>query len=507
MYTKMQGIRFGRGILSVSTSLILSTIIILHIHIPGGAAAYENDPCLTKNSTGVCKTWSDCPIMKTLRQQKIYTIYDVVRCGFGIYEELICCPIFRTEMRFMEVPATTVPTSTTTTKSTTTTTTLRSTTEGNRERDNREGRTDTITFSHNIRISTNIPNTSKSPTETNQVNTAMPNRLNSNTGNARQKADSVEMLWERLLQSEKQKSQQQKQMERLVVPIEDASSKDRPAVRACRRLQAGRKPSLSEHILNGIPAELGEFPHLAAIGYSRNDSRGGFNIFCGGSLIESRFVLTAAHCVARTDIVPDFVFLGVANFSNPEEMQQAVKVNIKKVHIHDDYSLLSAYNDIAVLELERPVTFNEFVYPACLNTDPTDPGPDVQHWVSAWGSVTVGSNVFSNILLKIPLFVKPLDECNAVYVKYGLVSRNRRGIVSTQLCAEDKEKKKDACQGDSGGPLFVDVDEIRKCYKIVAVVSSGFSCGNRTPGLYTRVASYLDFIESIVWPNSGEGSK
>lgn len=91
---------------------------------------------------------------------------------------------------------------------------------------------DTITFSHNIRISTNIPNTSKTPTERNQINTAMPNRLNSNTGNARQKADSVEMLWERLLQNEKQqKSQQQKQMERLIVPVEDASSKERPAVR------------------------------------------------------------------------------------------------------------------------------------------------------------------------------------------------------------------------------------------------------------------------------------
>lgn len=40
MYTKMQSIRFGRGILSVSTSLILSIVVILHIYIPGGAAAY-----------------------------------------------------------------------------------------------------------------------------------------------------------------------------------------------------------------------------------------------------------------------------------------------------------------------------------------------------------------------------------------------------------------------------------------------------------------------------------
>lgn len=68
------------------------------------------------------------------------------------------------------------------------------------------------------------------------------------------------------------------------------------------------------------------------------------------------------------------------------------------------------------------------------------------------------ARAFSNILLKAPLHVTPLEKCNDSFVNYGLTRQIDQGIIDTQLCAEDKDQLKDACQGDSGGPLNLIID-------------------------------------------------
>lgn len=57
----------------------------------------------------------------------------------------------------------------------------------------------------------------------------------------------------------------------------------------------------------------------------------------------------------------------------------------------------------------------------------------------------------------------------------------------------------DACQGDSGGPIFLN-DNVSGVSTIVGIVSFGVSCGSELPGVYTRIASFMDWIENIVWP-------
>lgn len=70
-----------------------------------------------------------------------------------------------------------------------------------------------------------------------------------------------------------------------------------------------------------------------------------------------------------------------------------------------------------------------------------------------------------------------------------------------QICAYDPKAASDACQGDSGGPLQMFESKSLAIATVVGVVSFGASCGTELPGVYTRVAFYIDWIESIVWPN------
>ena len=86
-----------------------------------------------------------------------------------------------------------------------------------------------------------------------------------------------------------------------------------------------------------------------------------------------------------------------------------------------------------------------------------------------------------------------VNECVKSYEKI-----TKFEFVKTQLCALNSVKSADTCQGDSGGPI--------QCFKdgqyfIVGITSFGAACGSPLPGIYTRVSSFIDWIEERVWPN------
>ncbi|KAH8416770.1 hypothetical protein KR222_003693 [Zaprionus bogoriensis] len=267
---------------------------------------------------------------------------------------------------------------------------------------------------------------------------------------------------------------------------------------SCRIYENGlNEPALTPHILDGIPVNDGFYPHMAAIALSSIDT---IAFRCGGSLISSRHVLTAAHCVNFD--TPVFVRLGTVNIDKVNAFYQ--DINVTNIAIHPDYSSDSKYNDIAILELVEAAKFSLYIYPACLELDPGDPPEIAKLFVAGWGVMNQTSRSTSKILLRAPLDIVPLQQCNSSIAQLASSTRFLKdGVINTLLCAADRRRRKaDACQGDSGGPLVLERDKENNKYSILGIISSGFGCATPTPGLYTRVASYLDFIEGVVWPNN-----
>lgn len=191
------------------------------------------------------------------------------------------------------------------------------------------------------------------------------------------------------------------------------------------------------------------------------------------------------------------VRLGDTVISTNEDDAQPVDVKIIERIRHPDNKIPAKYNDIALLKLEHPITFSQYVRPACLAETFVIPTKKVI--VTGWGR-TEYAEMISDALQKAVLDVIPHPICNASYAPH--LSRNlREGIVDrTQFCA-GSELHRDTCQGDSGGPVQIYHSTVQCMYAIVGITSFGIRCAETgLPGVYTRVYPYIDWIESIVWP-------
>ncbi|KAL9707707.1 hypothetical protein quinque_011225 [Culex quinquefasciatus] len=154
----------------------------------------------------------------------------------------------------------------------------------------------------------------------------------------------------------------------------------------------------------------------------------------------------------------------------------------------------ASYDDIALVKIARDVSFTSHVRPACLWTD------------TALNLTTVIATGFGNLdfayessnhLMKVRLQIKARESC---VKKFKFQRKFRLGIQNKQLCIGSQQNGTDTCQGDSGGPIQTITDPKSCMYHVVGVTSTGASCGGgKADNVYIQVASYLDWIERIVW--------
>uniref|UniRef100_A0A182Q718 Peptidase S1 domain-containing protein n=1 Tax=Anopheles farauti TaxID=69004 RepID=A0A182Q718_9DIPT len=242
---------------------------------------------------------------------------------------------------------------------------------------------------------------------------------------------------------------------------------------------------------SGRPAYLREFAHIGAIGWSQPD--GTVRWDCGGSLIWENFLLTAAHCASDTNNEPpDVVRFGDLNLFNDTDDQFAQQYKIAEIIRHPEHRFSAKYHDIALFKLQKNVTLNETVAPACLWSDDEIRFRTLE--AAGWGATGFGQSQ-TPLLLKVSLKPVGRDQCDRLYRvgDRGL----RDGLQDYQLCAGDVEM--DTCPGDSGGPLQVKLLHNAKMTPFVlAVTSFGSACGQSNPGVYTKVASYIPWIRSVI---------
>ncbi|XP_012287573.1 serine protease snake [Orussus abietinus] len=250
-------------------------------------------------------------------------------------------------------------------------------------------------------------------------------------------------------------------------------------------------------IVGGEKATPAEFPHQAVIGFGSGTDKAWD---CGGSIISESYILTAAHCLESSEGNPAAVVrVGLTNLKSPESTMQERKV-MEKI-IHPDYRLPSKYNDMALLKLEKPLLLDHNVRPACLEVEAETSKYGNKAVASGFGKTSNDETEGSPDLMKVQLDYVSREVCEELFKTEIGGSQLPEGMIPSLLCAGVLAGEKDTCQGDSGGPLQRILDTPYCMYSIVGVTSFGRFCASKdSPGIYSRVSSYLDWIESIVWP-------
>ena len=261
----------------------------------------------------------------------------------------------------------------------------------------------------------------------------------------------------------------------LALPVPDtlASSRSRDSVR----------------VIGGTAPADGRYPFVASL--QKVGSVGAAAHFCGGSLVDESWVLTAAHCLRRVTISEFRVVVGAGRLSagdgevrRPAEVRTAPEFDGDSTH----------GADVALIRLSAPVRAIMPVEPVrASERERWEPG-DVAT-VVGWGVTSEAGTTANDQLLAARVPIRA-DAVMSAPDAYGDAFRP-----SEMLGAGPVSGGRDACFGDSGGPLLIGRGTT---LRQIGVVSFGRGCGRAGfPGVYARLGEgpVRGFVDSVIPPH------
>ncbi|PNF33082.1 hypothetical protein B7P43_G16109 [Cryptotermes secundus] len=221
-------------------------------------------------------------------------------------------------------------------------------------------------------------------------------------------------------------------------------------------------------IVNGTDAAPGQYPFIASLQYRGKHT-------CGSSVVNECYIVTASHCVDGREPVDLTVLAGTAVLGHG-----GVRHAAQLITMHPGYNPDAMYeNDIALVKLSSPITFNDQAQPVALpnQLEPTKGGTLAT--VIGWGFPYTDGGVMEK-LQHVNITVYDDEKCQSIH---------SLEVHDTNICAGVPEGGKGQCSGDSGGPLIAGGHQ-------VGIVSwSVKPCTVAPyPGVYTEVAHYVDWI-------------
>ena len=233
-------------------------------------------------------------------------------------------------------------------------------------------------------------------------------------------------------------------------------------------------PSNPQRIVGGSVTTIETWPQMAALLYSWNLVT--YSQSCGGSILNNRSILTAAHCT-----IGDAANRWRSRVGSTWASSGGVVHNTASIINHPSYNSRTYDNDVSIIRTATTIVHNNAARPASIAGANYNLGDNQVVWATGWGTTSQGGSL-SEQLRQVQIWTVNQNVCNQ---RYG------GAITANMLCSGWLDVGgRDQCQGDSGGPLFHNG-------VVVGVCSWGNGCAQAFfPGVNARVSRFTAWIQS-----------
>ncbi|XP_076317968.1 serine protease 1-like isoform X1 [Tachypleus tridentatus] len=243
-------------------------------------------------------------------------------------------------------------------------------------------------------------------------------------------------------------------------------------------VSAKRFPDL--RIIGGHEAQKGRWPWQVVVMNRFHEP------FCGGTVVASRWILTAAHCVRKRL----YIRAGEHDVMDVDGSEQLVRV-LDSI-VHPNYNSETVDSDVALLKLRHSLSINVDVRPVCLPSQGAELSVGTLVTILGWGKSYKLDMLGTDVLHEARVPIANVQDCQQVYDDHD--------ISEYMICAGYKRGRVDSCDGDSGGPLLY---QVNGKWEVHGIISFGKGCGEkRKYGVYAKVSKFVKWINETIALNS-----